>query len=596
MAFEKPDPTQHGGQAPDLVNDYIHNNNTHKSDLEKPKEKEPDNLKQLSRGEKDKRDPPYGHASKPIAHAPPGYTVKIIFHQAARLPMADFASLSSDPFLMAQVDTDLQRRHQEDPPLKFRTKTVWNNTNPEWNQEWILDHVPASGFKMKCRLYDEDQTNRDDRLGNVHITVGRISENWEGIHSQAYKVKKKTGSWRAYCVRAMAVGMSRTEKSMHGNLYVSIEVLGRTPGDDGGRCYTIGPNYWCKHYSPLLGRIANSRAPDDDDGHENGKCNTSSHTYPTTTNGTSDRGHQKPYDTSRPLSIGGKTSTRYNFQANQFQLRGPVPPELYHRYVDFRPFVETVFTKKGLRGLILSKALHHQHLQIYNFNRHTNYGCFRAEIPGVEMTRQFLELVHYDYGNKIFTYVLTLDALWRFTETGKEYGIDLLSKHTMHSDVSIYIAFSGEFLIRRLQKPHSGRSNIEKEVAAGQSERQGGVDDNVRHPAEKIAGGPFTSEPPRDPHYYELVIDNDSGTYRPKGEMLPHLRSFLQMNLPGLKIVTLDCQRDKDLMTKVKSEQRERKKKESRGQVYTQISRGSSVSSSDEESWDKLEEQGGQNN
>ncbi len=203
MAAEKPDPTQHGGQAPDLINDYSHNPH-----LEKRKEKEPENNQQLSRTEKDERDPPNGHASIPIAHAPQGYTVKITFHRAARLPMADFASLSSDPFLMAQVDTDLQRRHQEDPPLKFRTKTVWNNTNPEWNQEWILGHVPASGFRMKCRLYDEDQTNRDDRLGNVHITVGRISEDWEGIHSQGYKVKKRTGSWRAYCVRAVAVCMS----------------------------------------------------------------------------------------------------------------------------------------------------------------------------------------------------------------------------------------------------------------------------------------------------------------------------------------------------------------------------------------------------
>jgi len=43
-----------------------------------------------------------------------------------------------------------------------------------------------------------------------------------------------------------------------------------------------------------------------------------------------------------------------------------------------------------------------------------------------------------------------LDGQLRFTETGKEFGIDLLSKHTMHSDVSQYIAFSGEFFIRKI--------------------------------------------------------------------------------------------------------------------------------------------------
>jgi hypothetical protein len=33
--------------------------------------------------------------------------------------------------------------------------------------------------------------------------------------------------------------------------------------------------------------------------------------------------------------------------------------------------------------------------------------------------------------------VITLDGMFRFTETGKEFGIDMLSKHTMHSDVNV---------------------------------------------------------------------------------------------------------------------------------------------------------------
>lgn len=53
------------------------------------------------------------------------------------------------------------------------------------------------------------------------------------------------------------------------------------------------------------------------------------------------------------------------------------------------------------------------------------------------MTLQFLDMVHYDTGGRLFTYVITLDGMFRFTETGKEFGIDLLSKHTMHSDVQV---------------------------------------------------------------------------------------------------------------------------------------------------------------
>lgn len=182
------------------------------------------------------------------------------------------------------------------------------------------------------------------------------------------------------------------------------------------------------------------------------------------------------------------------------------------------------------------------------------------------MSVQFLDLVNFDRGGRIFTYVLTLDGLFRFTETGKEFGIDLLSKHTMHSDVNIYIAFSGEFFIRRLKTPQREPLDSEQET----------------HPAAEIEGGPPHGDPPSDPAYYALYIDNDSGTYRPSAKLLPLLKEFLQKNFPGLKVVTLDCRGDEEKMGKLKKEQRERKKAEGKGTVYMQDDR-SSLSSSDEE-------------
>jgi len=94
-----------------------------------------------------------------------------------------------------------------------------------------------------------------------------------------------------------------------------------------------------------------------------------------------------------------------------------------------------MFTATGVRGRLLHKALHHQHERIYTFNKTTKHGTFDG--PGREMTLQFLDMVHYDTGGRLFTYVITLDGMFRFTETGKEFGIDLLSKHTMHSDVQV---------------------------------------------------------------------------------------------------------------------------------------------------------------
>jgi hypothetical protein len=256
------------------------------------------------------------------------------------------------------------------------------------------------------------------------------------------------------------------------------------------------------------------------------------------------------------------------------QLHGPVPAELYHRYVEFKPFVKGMFTNSGIRGFFLHKALEHQHDQIYRFDGTTDYGYLSVD-PSEETTLKFLDLVHFDEGGRIFTYILTLDSLLRFTETGKEFKINLLSKHTMHSDVSIYVAFSGEFFVRRLQNPDEPPPEV------------GG--NNKSHPPDDIDGGPPEDNPPRDPRYYELIIDNDSGTYRPLAELLPKFREFLEYNLPGLKVVTLDCKADEELMERSKQEQRERKAKEGREIVFKQVHRDdSSIDSSDEEALDRL--------
>lgn len=225
-----------------------------------------------------------------------------------------------------------------------------------------------------------------------------------------------------------------------------------------------------------------------------------------------------------------------------------------------------MFNGKSLRGRILNRALHHQHARIYNYDRSTVYGSFSS--PCAEMTAKFLDLVHWDRGGRIFTYVLTLDGQWRFTETGKEFGIDLLSKHTMHSDVSIYIAFSGEFFIRRLTTPN--KPPTEQET----------------HPPAEIQGGPPFDEAPKDLAYYSLVIDNDSGTYRPNAKLLPILKSFMEQNLPGIQIMTLDCQGDAKRMEEMKREQRERKTKERKHVAYVRDD-GDSMSSSDEEELDQ---------
>ncbi|KAJ5555444.1 hypothetical protein N7461_003914 [Penicillium sp. DV-2018c] len=501
---------------------------------------------------KDESKPAGGFDATPLPHAPPGYTLKITFHRAEDLPIADFGSFSSDPYVAAQMVVGLPKRHKQDPAVRFRTPTVRKDMNPKWECEWIVANVPASGFNLKCYVMDEDPADHDDKLGIAFIDVPALSEDWAGFKEKRFKVKKRFGSKRVYVftnVSAFATGHHKESW-----LVVSIECLGKTPGTEGGHMYTVGPNHWFKHFSPMIGRLAGIK------------------------------------DQVQSTDGSGKAISRYNFQAIQMQLTGPVPSELYHRYVEFKPFVAGMFQAQSLRGRILHKALRHQHQRIYNFDRTTLHGSFLT--PCREFAQKFLEFAHYGQGGRIFTYVLTLDGQLRFTETGKEFGIDMLSKHTMHSNVSIYIAYSGEFFLRRRKhrhRPHSPEDRAERAHIAESSTvptDKFPVEEDETHnegkDLQQTEEGVLISTDPAD---YELFIDNDSGTYRPNAEKLPLLREFISSNFPGLHVTTLDCQADAERMGKLKDEQREFKKNESNGITFLQQSSASSlsISSSDEE-------------
>ncbi|KAK5133108.1 hypothetical protein LTR08_008218 [Meristemomyces frigidus] len=557
--------------------------NDQQEDGGKQREKhEQDGQQQQDTTHKNEEGPEGGYDATPIPARPPGYTVKFTFLRATNLVAADLYRNSSDPYVLAQINTDVPTRHKEDPPLRFRTPTIQGTTDPEWNEEWTVANVPASGCILKLRLYDEDANDRDDRLGNVHISIPAL-QGWGGIQQQSFEIKARSGSKRAYAIRMVAVCFSRA-KHIRGHLFVSAEVVGRTEEDgQSGRLYTAGPCRWARHYDPILGRLANIKEPDNDDEGDEPKSQQQ------------EKAQQKQHNPdSSNKSLDAKDEKKkvqqYNFQANEFQLQGPVPAKLYHRYVEFKPWVKRMFTSTGLTGMVLGKALHHQHSRVYNFDRQTVWGHLPAG-PNTEMTQKFLDLVHWDKGGRIFTYVLTLDALWRFTETGKEFGIDMLSKHTMHSDVSIYIAFSGEFFIRRLK--HAHRPEPPDPVDDTSHDHPPAHGSNPTSPPADF--GDESEEGPTDPRRYQLVIDNDSGTYRPNAALLPLLKEFLARSLPGLHIQTLDCQDDADKMARMKGEQRDRKAKAGDQVVYTQGSRSSSISSSDEEDLDRIEG-GGQPN
>jgi hypothetical protein len=148
----------------------------------------------------------------------------------------------------------------------LRTPTVHKSANPEWNTEWIVAGIPSSGFRLKCRLYDEDPSDHDDRLGNVTIHVNSVGKDWPGIREETFQIKKRMASKRAYLIQG-CVAMLNRDEHMNGNLDVSAQVLGMSDKPF-GRMYTVGKTSWFKHFSPMIGRLAGTKAQSSS---ENGK-------------------------------------------------------------------------------------------------------------------------------------------------------------------------------------------------------------------------------------------------------------------------------------------------------------------------------------
>ena len=250
------DTQENNGQEEKPANPAVAKASTAKEKLTSKKEKA-----------RDKTNPPGGKDDTPIPSARDGYIVQFTFHCAENLPVSDIRARSSDPYILATLTSPgVQKRHKEDPDMRHRTKTIHKSTNPEWNEQWIVAGIPSSGFRLKCRLYDEDPREHDDRLGNVTISANNIGESWHGIQEEVYDIKKRMGSKRAYALKGCLSMFSR-EIRMNGKLFLSVKVLGKSDPPH-GRMYTVGPTTWTKHFAPMIGRLAGTKNPEEEKGNK----------------------------------------------------------------------------------------------------------------------------------------------------------------------------------------------------------------------------------------------------------------------------------------------------------------------------------------
>lgn len=114
----------------------------------------------------------------------------------------------------------------------------------------------------------------------------------------------------------------------------------------------------------------------------------------------------------------------------------------------------------------------------------------------------------------VYTYILSKeDDSFRFSETGAAFFVDFASKHALHANCAEVVRYSGEFHLR----PECGWEAFSDDTP----------DENVQ---------------------WELVVDNNSGTYAPDPMILPDLKALLEYNFKeyGLNVVAYN-QADPDL-------------------------------------------------
>ncbi|KAJ8699089.1 hypothetical protein PTI98_002243 [Pleurotus ostreatus] len=114
----------------------------------------------------------------------------------------------------------------------------------------------------------------------------------------------------------------------------------------------------------------------------------------------------------------------------------------------------------------------------------------------------------------VYTYILSKeDDSFRFSETGAAFFVDFASKHALHANCAEAVRYSGEFHLR----PECGWEAFSDDTP----------DENVQ---------------------WELVVDNNSGTYAPDPMILPDLKALLEYNFKeyGLNVIAYN-QADPDL-------------------------------------------------
>ncbi|KAF7974235.1 hypothetical protein HWV62_13118 [Athelia sp. TMB] len=168
---------------------------------------------------------------------------------------------------------------------------------------------------------------------------------------------------------------------------------------------------------------------------------------------------------------------------------------------------------KGPGSIFVRAGIQAGHRMLYARTTHNGFGVIHEKTDVMKLLTGAVRkgdgtLVEGPHRVKpaVYTYIISSeDDSFRFSETGAAFFVDFASKHALHSNCAEAVRYSGEF-----------------------------------HPRPKGGWENFADNTPDDQVEWELVIDNNSGTYSPDKGMLPQVKKLLEYNFPEFTIFALD--------------------------------------------------------
>ncbi|CAN8105732.1 unnamed protein product [Discula destructiva] len=389
-----------------------------------------------------------------------------------------FLGASGLPKLDAVGSADPYFRASIDGRLQYTSNVKENTLTPVWNETWHIKNVPATA-DLEVRVYDKDAGPLDDTIGMFHASVA------DGA--------------REFAIESL---MTKRKK---GTFWLEMDVNDPTHAAEHCPPYTFdGPVRFSRHFSPTVGLLTSLN---EERLYSTWKIFIKgvamifgdtvqgwNRDYPAAQRifgpgpesfalrSAIKSGHAMLYARTTCNGFGVIETKRDVLNLFEGSLRGYGPPHPPHR--PYSPPAQPPASGAN------SNDYQQQQLQLQL--------QLSQPAPPPKPPQRIKPAV--------YTYVIAVpDSSLRFSETGAAFLVDFASKHALHANCAEAVRYSGEFHPR----PVGGWQGFSDDLA----------DDDVE---------------------WELVVDNNSGTYSPNKDDLVRTQMVFEYNLPGIAVRALD--------------------------------------------------------